>query len=169
MSSPFLLADVDIQIALSISNDAEQHLFGASVFTATYSSASGSLWKAAFWLCLRQDIYMAVLCQRPIKLDMSSIWIDSSFLPAEDCEWSHLISLIVADIVCFCFSSSADRTCDRWRALEEKILEWHLRRPSSYEPYFYRDRAVSESRYFPDHWHSTQWHGNHIIPKKESR
>ncbi|KAI9034824.1 uncharacterized protein KD926_005338 [Aspergillus affinis] len=93
-------------------NDDECHLLGASALASAQAATNGHLWKAAFWIYLRQDIYMAILDQRPIKTDLSMCTLWENEIPTNDCEWSQVIVLIVADIIGFCFSSHNEETAE---------------------------------------------------------
>ncbi|KHN98996.1 uncharacterized protein MAM_03458 [Metarhizium album ARSEF 1941] len=138
--------------------DNECHLLGASAIAATQSSASGSLWKAAFWIYLRQDIYMAILDHRPVRIDLSRCWLWREPQPRNDAQWSQLIMLIVAEITRFCFSQPTARRAEKWQELREQVDEWRRLRPQSFHPYYFAERNVEMGRYFPEIWLSEQWH-----------
>ncbi|KFY97741.1 hypothetical protein V498_01893 [Pseudogymnoascus sp. VKM F-4517 (FW-2822)] len=137
------------------SNDNERHLHGSSALVSTYPSTNSTLRRAAFYIYLRQDVYMAIVAQRLVKVELPCC---SQPPPASDSEWSNLIVLIVAKIVNFCFAKDSERSSRRWSDLREVADEWNAKRPNTFDPYYYRERNIFEGRYFPDVWLSAQWH-----------
>ncbi|KAJ5378319.1 uncharacterized protein N7496_005728 [Penicillium cataractarum] len=144
-------------------NDEECHLLGASALASAPAATSGRLWKAAFWVYLRQDIYMAILGQRPIKTDLTICTTWANEEPTNDYEWSQAIMLIVADIIGFCFSTLWDDPAERWASLRERLDNWAFSRPASFEPYYYNERNMAAGRCFPDFWLFEQCHVTAII------
>lgn len=143
-------------------NDQECHLLGSSALVSSSSSpASSCLREAAFWVYLRQDIYMAILNQRPMKVDLSSISLPKTPPLAScslDCTWARRMVAIMAHIVAFCFGDS-DKSLSKWNELRAQAHDWNAQKPNSYEPYYWRDRDVDAGRYWPDYWLTADWHG----------
>ncbi|OAL22880.1 hypothetical protein AYO22_06788 [Fonsecaea multimorphosa] len=140
------------------SDDEECHISGASALLSSLPTFE-SLGRAALWVYLRQDVYMAVLNHRPIKTDVALCWQWMNQTPSNDCEWSHLIVLIIVDIIQFCFSSpSTGKLPERWHVLRDKIQQWQSMRPVSFDPYFFKERNGSMRRYFPEIWLWDQCH-----------
>jgi hypothetical protein len=106
-------------------SDQECHLVGSSALVSASSSPSrGCLRKAAYWVYLRQDIYMAILNQRPMKVSLSSIPIPgtgSSTLNFSDCAWAKRMVAIMAHIVAFCFGDGA-----RASVSGKSFGPWHM-------------------------------------------
>lgn len=147
--------------------DDECHLLGAAALASAQAATSGRLWKAAFWVYLRQDIYMAILDQRPIKTDLSMCTLWKNELPTNDCEWSQVIMVIVADIIGFCFSSHREDPAEEWASLRERLDKWSFCRPASFEPYYFSERNLAAGRCFPDFWLSEQCHGKVTLRPNE--
>lgn len=103
---------------------------------------------------------MAILDQRPVKVELPCYRLGRRPVPTSDGEWSNLIVLTVAHIVGFCFSKDSERSFARWNELREGLDEWNASRPSTFDAYYYRERNTIEGRYFPDIWLSAQWHGS---------
>lgn len=107
---------------------------------------------------------MAILDQRPIKTDLSMCTLWENEVPTNDCEWSQIIVLIVADIIGFCFSQYNDEQAEKWASLRERLDKWSFCRPASFEPYYFNERNVATGKYFPDFWLSEQCHGKVSLP-----
>ncbi len=109
---------------------------------------------------------MAIVDQRPVKIDLSRCWLWREPLPSNDAEWSQIIMLIVAEITKFCFSGSTERLIEKWQALREQIDAWHRCRPNSFDPYYFVERSADIDRWFPEIWLSEQWHGTKFKTRK---
>lgn len=143
-------------------SDQECHLFGSSALvSASPPSPNSSLREAAFWVYLRQDIYMAILNQRPMNVDLSSVprpEVGSPTSQPSDCDWAKRMVAIMAHIVTFCFGDN-DKSISKWDELRALAQDWNARKPSSFEPYYWRDRDVAAERYWPEIWLTADWHG----------
>lgn len=143
-------------------NDQECHLSGSKALVCASSPPpSSGLRDAAFWVYLRQDIYMAILNQRPLKVDLSSIPSPDAACQtpqSSDCLWARRMVAIMAHIVAFCFGDG-DKSVSKWDELRALAHDWAARKPSSFEPYYWRDRDVETGRYWPDYWLTADWHG----------
>jgi hypothetical protein len=116
----------------------------------------GSLSAASFWAGLRQEIYIAVITQQPIKINLDHFIVDRSLRPADDYTWSNRAVVYLADVLNFCFGENSQSRSD-WERLDDTLRNWSLTRPSSFNPFFYRERAGSDA--FPQVWHVSSCHG----------
>ncbi|KAL7266701.1 hypothetical protein RUND412_010747, partial [Rhizina undulata] len=114
-------------------SDPANHLLGTSIFVNATSSTpiSGGLREAAFWVYLRQDIYMSFLHQRTIRTNLENCRVDRSFSPADDCTWANRIIRICGEILIFAFSGG-DRA--KWGELKVAVDRWRRERPASFNP-----------------------------------
>ncbi|PSS28468.1 hypothetical protein M430DRAFT_132978 [Amorphotheca resinae ATCC 22711] len=139
----------------------EPHLTGTSVFANAQLEFGtwGGLGHAAFWVFVRQDIYMSLLSQRPLKVDLKG-WEDRlsfnlGFEPTSDCTWANRMIWIVAEIVAFCFG---DKNGSNWEAPRMKTERWNLCRPKSFDPILYHPRDEKCGRLFPEIRLGHPWH-----------
>jgi hypothetical protein len=144
----------------SQSNDPESHLSGASAFVNIQQRciSLGGLFESAFWIFVRQDIYAALVTQRPMKANLSAIAVDMDFdrNETDSCVWANRIVWLVADIVTLCFGGSA--SVKHWDALKTKVELWMSKKPDSFNPVYYRESDPEEGRPFPEIYMSQQWH-----------
>lgn len=115
----------------------------------------GSLSAASFWVGLRQEIYIAVITQQPVKLNLDHYVVDRSFDPSDEYTWSNRAIVHLADVLNFCFGRDSPSS-SRWADLHEACEKWARTRPTSFNPFFYRAR-VSPSA-FPEIWHGSSCH-----------
>ncbi len=142
-------------------SEPERHLTGTSVFANAQLDFQtwGGLGHNAFWIYVRQCIYMSLLTQTQLKVDLKGweeqLSFDLGFDETNDCTWAQRMIWIVAEVVSCCFgNSNAD-----WEGLKAKIDMWDLRRPKSFDPILYRPRDVEEKRWFPEIRLGHPWHG----------
>ncbi|KAI9053114.1 hypothetical protein LZ554_003383 [Drepanopeziza brunnea f. sp. 'monogermtubi'] len=139
------------------------HLSGIQSFIKLHgvSIMKGGLSEAAFWVGLRQEIYVATIAERPITIDMNACLVDRSYEPTTDFGWANRAVVHLADVLNCCFDDSG--VCAvTWTKLREYSERWAELKPSSFTPYFYKeaDRQKPEPDVFPDIRHT---HPCHII------
>ncbi|KAI1118511.1 hypothetical protein F5Y14DRAFT_438495 [Nemania sp. NC0429] len=137
--------------------DNYSHLLGIHAFVNARDQymVPGSLSAAAFWVGLRQEIYVAILTQQRVKLHLDDSIVDRSLEPAEDYTWSNRAIILLADILNSCFGNNP-LTTRRWTALNDAAESWTRARPPSFNPFFYREATGSGA--FPEIWHGSSCH-----------
>ncbi|KIX96706.1 uncharacterized protein Z520_07425 [Fonsecaea multimorphosa CBS 102226] len=141
-------------------SEPERHLTGTSVFANAQLEFQtwGGLGHNAFWIYVRQCIYMSLLTQTQLKVDLKGweeqLSFDLGFDETNDCTWAQRMIWIVAEVVSCCFGNNdAD-----WEGLKAKIDMWDLRRPKSFDPILYRPRDVEAKRWYPEIRLGHPWH-----------
>jgi hypothetical protein len=83
------LEEYEVPISGQLPADQQRHLLGAQAFITAQEQAAvtGGLRQAAFWVGLRQEVYVAFVNQRPVVLPLEHRNIDRSFDEAEDHVW----------------------------------------------------------------------------------
>ncbi|KAI0006829.1 hypothetical protein F4779DRAFT_643850 [Xylariaceae sp. FL0662B] len=139
--------------------DNYSHLLGIHAFVNVGDQymIPGSLSAASFWVGLRQEIYIAVITQQPVKLNLDHFVVDRSFEPTDDFTWSNRAVVHLADVLNFCFGKNPS-TVSQWDALQAAAEKWSRTRPVSFNPFFYRERKTDSA--FPEIWHGSS---NHIV------
>ncbi|KAI0505999.1 hypothetical protein F5B22DRAFT_625799 [Xylaria bambusicola] len=137
--------------------DNYSHLLGIHVFANAGDQymLPGSLSAAAFWVGLRQEIYIAILTQQCVKLKLDDFIVDRSLGPADDYTWSNRAIVLLADVLNCCFGDTP-LTTQRWIALNEAVESWTRARPPSFNPYFYNNGTGAGA--FPEIWHGSSCH-----------
>ncbi|RFU32758.1 hypothetical protein B7463_g3577, partial [Scytalidium lignicola] len=134
------LEEVDVPLFVS---ETQYHLIGTRIFVHAQGEAlvAGGLRQAAFWVAIRQEIYMALVNQRPVHpgFNLSASSFDYSFSPAADCTWANRIVMHCADVLRFCFGDDQANVEARHETLLEYTREWSRCCPESFSPTFYRE------------------------------
>ena len=138
-------------------HDNYSHLLGIHVFANAGDQymMPGSLSAAAFWVGLRQEIYIAVLTQQCVKLKLDDFIVDRSLGPADDYTWANRAIVLLADVLNSCFGDTP-LTTQRWSALNEAAENWTRAGPPSFNPYFYGEGTGVGA--FPEIWHGSSCH-----------
>jgi hypothetical protein len=135
----------EIEVPLS-GQSGQSHLLGAHIFLEAQVRAtlSGGLREAAFWVGLRQEIFVAFVNQRSIMPAIERCKVDRSFDDEEcpDSVWTCKVVLLCADVIRYCFSDN-DHPTRTYRELVEAITQWHDRKPASFAPIYYEDAVGS--------------------------
>lgn len=140
----------------------ERHLTGTSVFAN--AQLEFGTWKglghAAFWVFIRQDIYMSILSHRPLKVNLAGwkerLSFNLTFDTTNDCTWANRMIWIVAEIVAFCFG---DKNNSNWDDSHMKTEKWDLCRPKSFDPILYSPPNPEKKKFFPEIRLGHPWHG----------
>ncbi|TKA76956.1 hypothetical protein B0A49_01731 [Cryomyces minteri] len=140
----------EIEVPIS-GADTQSHLLGTHVFISAQerSTVGGGLRQAAFWVGLRQEIYVAFVNQRSILPALEHCNIDRSFEPADDCTWSNRMIVHCADVIRYCFGDG-EQTTSHYTKLLDYCMEWHAFKPPSFSPIFFRDWDTTNV--FPEIW-----------------
>ncbi|KAI1806113.1 hypothetical protein F4811DRAFT_189714 [Daldinia bambusicola] len=151
-----MLEEMDVP---TTGQDTYSHLLGIHAFVNVGDQymGPGSLGAASFWVGLRQEIYIAVITQQPVKVSLDHFVVDRSFEPADDYTWSNRAIVLLADVLNLCFGNNS-LTAGHWSALDEACQKWANTRPPSFNPFFYQERTASSA--FPEIWHGS---GCHVI------
>ncbi|RYP70755.1 hypothetical protein DL771_005250 [Monosporascus sp. 5C6A] len=111
--------------------DYHGHLLGIHAFVniGDQYMIPGSLSAASFWVGLRQEIYIAVVTQQPVKVNLDHFVVDRSFEPADDYTWSNRAIVHLADVLNFCFGESPPSS-SYWDALNEASEKCRYKSPA---------------------------------------
>ncbi|KAH8802480.1 hypothetical protein F5884DRAFT_860843 [Xylogone sp. PMI_703] len=148
------------EILAGDSRKEQKHLLGAYLFSARepIDMNKNGLAQAGAWNYLREEITVALECQRPTR-----IGIDFDFDATEyysDSMRSNIITYILARIINHCFWKPVEeyplqqRQKD-WQALRKQLTVWREHLPASFEPY---STAAKAGNPFPSLWLLQPWH-----------
>lgn len=113
------------------------------------SRISSGLRQASFWVGLRQEIYIAFVNQRPVKMNLKQSFIDQSFRPADDNTWANRIIVNCAKITQFCFGEE-ERRVHSYGELNEYDRKWRECKPLSFLPVSRRPPDPARGEVFPE-------------------
>lgn len=143
------LEEIDIPVS---GTESQSHLLGTQVFLTAQerSTVYGGLRQAAFWVGLRQEIYMAFVNQRTIIPVLEHCNIDRSFENANDCVWANRIVTHCADVLRYCFGDG-EQSLANYNRLLDYCDGWYMFKPPSFSPIYYRE-PHGEANVFPEVW-----------------
>jgi hypothetical protein len=153
LASTIILRHVEeLEVPLSGQQSAHQesHLFGAHAFITAQERAAtitGGLRQAAFWVGLRQEIYVAFVNQRSIIPALEHCNIDRSFEAASDDIWACRMVVLAADIIRYCFGDH-DHLQSTYNLLVDCTAQWFVSKPGSFTPIY--EQAAGEENVFPE-------------------
>ena len=132
------LEEIEVPLTGQLPSDQQNHLLGAHVFITAQESATtaGGLREAAFWVGLRQEIYMAFINQRSIMPVLKHCNIDRSFGIAADHVWACRIVVLCADVIRYCFGDSDHRLAGTYKVLNDLVTRWNDCKPASFTPMY---------------------------------
>lgn len=139
-----LLEELDVPIAGS---DSQGHLLGAQSLLRLQEKlgVNSTLRQAAYWACLRQEIYMSLRDRRHIRLDISLFQQFQALQPGDRYSFACAATIHCAEVIGFAYG---DQEATEWSSVY-KDLAGENRRISMHEscqPFYYRARGGD----FPD-------------------
>ncbi|KAF7185048.1 hypothetical protein HII31_13671 [Pseudocercospora fuligena] len=146
------LEEFEVPISGQVPADQHSHLLGAQAFIAAQERAAvtGGLRQAAFWVGLRQEVYVAFVNQRPVLPALEHCNIDRSFDAAEDHIWACRMVVLCADTIRFCFSDHP-QTIANYTYLTSQVSQWHTSKPLTFTP-IYTHQPSNPYQIFPEIW-----------------
>ncbi|KAI0376916.1 hypothetical protein F5Y04DRAFT_195997 [Hypomontagnella monticulosa] len=149
-----MLEEMDVP---TTGKDDRNHIPGIQAFAKVeyHYMKPGTLHTAAFWVGLRQEIYIAIILQQPVDLSLDHAVVDRTLEPADDFTWSNRAVVLLADVLNFCFRGNG-RHLDRWEALDGACQGWSVTRPQSFNPFYFGERTAHKP--FPEIFHTSSCH-----------
>jgi hypothetical protein len=140
-------------------SDLQGHMLGIQVFVGARDpyAMRGGLSEAAFWVGLRQEIYVATVKQKAVKINLDQCLVDRSIEPASDFEWANRAVVHYADVLNCCFGPEGV-SFSKWVELKGYNERWQEMKPSSFTPIFYRNADTRKGEAFPEIWYSHACH-----------
>jgi hypothetical protein len=147
------LEEIDVPLSGRVHLDGAGHLIGAHAFVSAQeiSAVSGGLRLAAFWVGLRQEIYVAFVNQRPITFPLQHCNVDRSFGAADEGMWANRIIFHCAETIQWCFGLlEHERSKAQFQELLSYAVNWLKLVPPCYTPIYYRNADADSDAVFPE-------------------
>ncbi|KAI7325039.1 hypothetical protein KC340_g6201 [Hortaea werneckii] len=146
------LEEIEVPLSGQSPADQQSHLFGAHAFMMSqeHVAMAGGLRQAAFWVGLRQEIYVAFVNQRSIIPDLTHCNVDRSFDAAPDDVWACRMVVLCADVIRWCFGSE-DHNVSTYTYLADMVAQWHASKPPPFTPIYYA--PPGPDNVFPELWY----------------
>lgn len=147
------LEEIDVPLSGKVHLDGAGHLIGAHAFVSAQeiSAVSGGLRLAAFWVGLRQEIYVAFVNQRSISFPLQHCNVDRSFGAADEGTWANRIIFHCAETIQWCFGLlEHERSTARYEELLSYAGNWWNSLPSCFTPVYYHSADTDPNAVFPE-------------------
>ncbi|KAK6837143.1 hypothetical protein RU639_001045 [Aspergillus parasiticus] len=134
--------------------DNQFHLTGTTRILNTVSSfgSSGGLGEAAAWLCLREDIYISLISQRPLRTDLHRFSNSDVFHRDDDFAWASRMVFLLAKVLKYAFNYNRTVNPSMLEDIGKEIENWNTKKPSTFQPIQYVPRSNEVHRRFPGVW-----------------
>ena len=141
--------------------DQRCHLIGTSriLNSCPTFGCSGGLGEAAAWLCLRQDIYISLVSQQPLKTHLENYHNSMTFLRNDDVSWANKIVFLLAKALSCAFHPESNVDAAALQQISEEIEDWERNKPTSFQPILFNSPNREEGRAFPQIWMLLPFHG----------
>ncbi|KAM0815049.1 putative Zn(2)-C6 fungal-type domain-containing protein [Seiridium cardinale] len=138
------------------SQDEQFHLAGTTQIVNSMHSLdfTRGLSEASAWLCLRQDIYISIARQTPLRTSLSAFGESETFHRREDTSYAARMVFLLAKLVACAHSEDSSSKPERLDAVSKEIEEWYADRPLTFVPIRQTPSDASSGRTFPDIWMS---------------
>ncbi|OJJ78075.1 hypothetical protein ASPBRDRAFT_111985 [Aspergillus brasiliensis CBS 101740] len=135
-------------------DDNQFHLTGATRIMNTVSSfgSSGGLGEAAAWLCLREDIHVSLISQKPLRTNLESFHHSDIFLRNDDFAWAARMVFLLAKVLKCAFNQVSSPEYTALQSIAQEVDDWNTRKPPSFQPLRMLPRGKDVSCRFPEVW-----------------
>lgn len=123
--------------------------------------SSGGLGEAAAWLCLREDMYISLTSQSPLRTHLDSFERSDVFTRTDDFAWSSRMVFLLARILSCAFNEEnrTRRSHASLKSLEKEVDDWNASKPRTFQPVHFVPRGKTSGRRFPSIWTLLPVHG----------
>ncbi|KAF4985539.1 hypothetical protein FGRMN_11168 [Fusarium graminum] len=141
-------------------DDMEMHLTGTSRIVNSMSlfDFNGGLGEAAAWLCLRQDIYVSLTKQRPLRSHLETYKQSDVFRCVDDAAYANRMVFLLAKALSCIFSTDSSYLSDELESIKYEIDNWFDSKPAAFNPILEKGRNKDEGRLLPEIWVLSPFH-----------
>ncbi|UPL02515.1 hypothetical protein LCI18_013449 [Fusarium solani-melongenae] len=141
-------------------DDKELHLNGTSRIVNSMSvfDFNGGLGEAAAWLCLRQDIYISLTKQRPLRSDLDTYLQSDVFRRVDDAAYANKMVFLLAKSLACAFSSDKHCSADSLEEIRREVDSWLDLKSPAFNPIHEAKRSREEGRLLPEIWVLSPFH-----------
>ncbi|KAI5468136.1 hypothetical protein BGZ63DRAFT_460005 [Mariannaea sp. PMI_226] len=141
-------------------DDKELHLTGTSriVNSMSFFDFSDGLGEAAAWLSLREDIYVSLVRQRPLKMDLENFRQSSVFRRRDDAAYASRMVFLLAKTLGCAFPPAQPGVAHDLEMLDSEINFWFESKPAAFTPIYEEPRNRGEGKLLPDIWVLSAFH-----------
>ncbi|KAM5356684.1 hypothetical protein ACJ41O_003330 [Fusarium nematophilum] len=141
-------------------DDKELHLNGTSRIVNSMSvfDFNGGLGEAAAWLCLRQDIYISLVKQRPLRSDLETYLQSDVFKRVDDAAYANKMVFLLAKALGCAFPRTTPCSGESLDEIRQEVDNWFDSKSPAFNPIFEAKRNKAEGRLLPEIWVLSPFH-----------
>jgi hypothetical protein len=142
--------------------DNQFHLTGTTQILNTVSNfgSSGGHGEAAAWLCLRQDIYVSLIAQKPLRTSLQNFDHSSVFRRDDDFAWSSRMVFLLVKALQSAFSGPSEVELNM---IDNEVEMWYASKPYAFRPVRVEPCGPGLDRRSPLIWMLLPIHGRLFI------
>ena len=145
------LEEIDVPLSGTLEDSQPSHLLGTSAFITAQEGLAlhGGLRLAAFWVGLRQEVYVSFVTQRAVLLPFQKSITDIVFHSCNEDDWANRVVIHCAQALSYCFGAEqGQRGLERYHELMQYTEDWMANVPQEFSPLF-RSTEMTDS-VFPE-------------------
>ncbi|KAH7152703.1 hypothetical protein EDB81DRAFT_432180 [Dactylonectria macrodidyma] len=141
-------------------DDKELHLTGTSRIVNSMSvfDFNGGLGEAAAWLSLREDIYISLVKQRPLKTDLETFLQSDVFRKGDDAAYANRMVFLLAKALGCAFSANEPCSSQSLESIRAEVDSWFESKPAAFNPIHEEPRSRPDGRLLPEIWVLSPFH-----------
>lgn len=128
---------------------------------------NGGLGEAAAWLCLREDIYISLTKQRPLKTDLETFLQSNVFRKGDDAAYANRMVFLLAKALGCAFSANEQCSTQSLESIRAEVDAWFDSKPAAFNPIHEERRSRPDGRLLPEIWVLSPFHG--LLDPKTTR
>jgi hypothetical protein len=148
-------------IVYAVAFDNRCHLIGTTKILNSISTfgSSGGLGEAAAWLCLRQDIYVSLVSQQPLRTHLENYNNSKTFRRTDDVSLANQMVFLLAKVLSYAFLPDQNTSTVVLQQIDREVESWYMTKPVTFTPIRYVPRSRELNRAFPEVWLLSPFHG----------
>ncbi|CAM1501250.1 Fc.00g104120.m01.CDS01 [Cosmosporella sp. VM-42] len=141
-------------------DDRELHLAGTIRIVNSMSifDFNGGLGEAAAWLCLREDIYVSLVKQCPLRTNLDTFLQSEVFQRTDDAAYACRMVFLLAKVLSCAFSGCTPCPPEQLEGIRAEVDAWFESKPPSFNPIRDYPRNREEGRLLPEIWVLSAFH-----------
>ena len=144
-----------------LADDRELHLAGTTRIVNSMSifDFNGGLGEAAAWLCLREDIYVSLVKQCPLRTNLDTFLQSEVFQRSDDAAYACRMVFLLAKVLSCAFSGCSPCPPKQLESIRAEVDAWFESKPPSFNPIRDDPKKREEGRSLPEIWVLSAFHG----------
>lgn len=121
---------------------------------------NGGLGEAAAWLFLRQDVYISLVKQRPLRSTLDTYLQSEVFKRHDDAAYANrMVFLLARTLSCAFPSQTHESSAGSLENIGVEVKDWFESKSPAFNPIYEAKRNRQEGRLVPEIWLLSPFHG----------